>query len=67
MGFTVVVPDSIPQMKVAKIEALGGGVIKVPYAKWWKTILTCGHIEEADGATSFHCSDINVLAGGSDV
>jgi threonine dehydratase len=35
---TVVVPDYAPKTKIAAIERLGGKVIPVPFADWWKAI-----------------------------
>jgi threonine dehydratase len=35
---TVVVPDYAPKTKIAAIERLGGRVIPVPFADWWRAI-----------------------------
>jgi len=35
----VIVPDQAPKAKLDAIERLGGEVIKVPFEKWWQTIL----------------------------
>ena len=34
---TVIAPDTAPDAKVHAIERLGGRVIKVPFADWWRT------------------------------
>ena len=36
---TVVVPDHAPQTKLAAIERLGARVVKVPFARWWQTLV----------------------------
>jgi threonine dehydratase len=36
---TVIVPESAPATKVAAIERLGGKVVKVPFDRWWQTIV----------------------------
>ena len=36
---TIVVPDHAPQTKLDAIERLGGHVIKVPFERWWQTIV----------------------------
>src|SRR5947199_10594523 len=36
---TIVVPEHAPATKIAAIEPLGGRVIKVPFDRWWQTIL----------------------------
>src|ERR1051326_8492463 len=33
---TVIAPDTAPDAKVHAIERLGGRVIKVPFAEWWR-------------------------------
>lgn len=45
---TTVVPDHAPQSKLDSVERLGGRVIKVPFAEWWKIIDT-GECPQADG------------------
>ena len=35
---TIVVPDHAPATKIASIERLGGRVLKVPFAEWWRAI-----------------------------
>jgi threonine dehydratase len=36
---SVIVPDHAPQTKLAAIERLGGEIIKVPFDRWWQTML----------------------------
>ena len=35
---TIVVPESAPETKLAAVGRLGGRVMRVPYADWWRTI-----------------------------
>jgi threonine dehydratase len=35
---TIVVPESAPETKLAAVGRLGGKVMRVPYADWWRTI-----------------------------
>src|SRR3954467_12886538 len=35
---TIAVPEHAPDTKVAAIERLGGTVMRVPYADWWRAI-----------------------------
>jgi threonine dehydratase len=36
---SVIVPDHAPHTKLAAIERLGGRVVKVPFDRWWQTML----------------------------
>ena len=36
----VVVPEHAPETKLAAIERLGAGIVKVPFDEWWQVILT---------------------------
>lgn len=36
---SVVVPDHAPQTKLAAIERLGAQIVKVPFDRWWQTML----------------------------
>jgi threonine dehydratase len=59
---TIVAPESAPQTKVDAIERLGGKVLRVPYADWWRAIET----SRADGVEGFFVhpvSDPDVMAG----
>lgn len=38
--FSVVVPDHAPQTKLDAIERLGGNIVKEPFDKWWRVIIT---------------------------
>ena len=59
---TVVAPETAPETKIKAIERLGGRVIKVPFAEWWRAF------EERSfpgvEATFIHAfDDLNVMAG----
>jgi threonine dehydratase len=59
---TVVAPETAPATKITAIERLGGRVIKVPFAEWWRAF------EERSfpgvDATFIHAfDDLNVMAG----
>lgn len=59
---TVIAPETAPVTKITAIERLGGRVIKVPFAEWWRTF------EERSfpgvDATFIHAfDDLNVMAG----
>jgi threonine dehydratase len=34
---TIVAPETAPATKIAAVERMGGRVIKVPFAEWWRT------------------------------
>jgi threonine dehydratase len=36
---SVIVPDHAPETKLAAIERLGGRTLKVPFDRWWQTML----------------------------
>jgi threonine dehydratase len=36
---SVIVPDHAPQTKLTAIERLGGQIVKVPFDRWWQTML----------------------------
>lgn len=36
----VIVPDNAPEAKTSAVEALGGEVIRVPFADWWRVMET---------------------------
>ena len=48
---TIVVPDHAPQTKLDAIERLGGRVIKVPFERWWQTIVE-SRFEGVEGCSS---------------
>jgi threonine dehydratase len=59
---TVVAPETAPETKIRAIERLGGRVIKVPFADWWRAFETRSFPGVA--ATFVHAfDDLNVMAG----
>jgi threonine dehydratase len=59
---TIAVPEHAPDTKVAAIERLGGTVMRVPYADWWRAI----EESRVDGVQGFFVhpvSDERVMAG----
>ena len=59
---TVVTPDTAPATKLAAIERLGGRVIQVPFADWWRTFETRSY--PGVDATFVHAfDDPDVMAG----
>jgi threonine dehydratase len=59
---TVVVPESAPRTKVDAIERLGGRVVKVPYERWWQTLVDHAY-PGIDGVFVHPVSDPAVVAG----
>jgi threonine dehydratase len=59
---TIAVPDHAPQTKVDAIERLGGRVLRVPYADWWRAIET-SRVEGVEGFFVHPVSDPDVMAG----
>ena len=59
---TVVVPDHAPLTKVEAIERLGGRVVKVPYERWWQTLVDHSY-PGIDGLFVHPVSDLAVVAG----
>jgi threonine dehydratase len=37
---TIIAPDTAPATKIRAVERMGGRVIKVPFAEWWRTFET---------------------------
>src|SRR5262249_34649830 len=37
---TIVAPETAPATKISAVERMGGRVIKVPFADWWRTFET---------------------------
>jgi threonine dehydratase len=62
LSATIVVPEHAPEAKLNAIEALGGRVVKVPYADWWQTIVT-SRAEGIDGLFVHPVQDEGVMAG----
>ena len=59
---TVVTPDTAPATKIRAVERLGGRVIQVPFAQWWRTFETRAF--EGVDATFIHAfDDPDVMAG----
>ncbi len=58
----VVVPESAAETKLAAIERLGGGVVKVPYERWWQAIAESA-FPEAPGVFVHPVQDERVMAG----
>ena len=59
---TVVVPDHAPQTKIDAVERLGGRVVRVPYERWWQTLVD--HAYPGIGGVFVHpVSDPAVVAG----
>ncbi len=59
---TVIVPDHAPETKLAAIARLGGRVIRVPYDRWWQTIVEC-RTDLAPGPFIHPVQDPAVMAG----
>ena len=59
---TIAVPDHAPQTKVDAIERLGGRVLRVPYADWWRAIET-SRVDGVEGFFVHPVSDEAVMAG----
>lgn len=59
---TIVVPDHAPATKLAAIERLGGRVVKVPFERWWQTIVE-SRFEGIDGLFVHPVENERVMAG----
>jgi len=59
---TVVVPEHAPQTKVDAVERLGGRVVKVPFDRWWQTLVDHSY-PGLDGLFVHPVSDPPVIAG----
>jgi threonine dehydratase len=59
---TVIAPDTIPATKASAVERLGGLVIKVPFAEWWRTFEQRS-FPGVDGTFIHAFDDLNVMAG----
>jgi threonine dehydratase len=59
---TVVVPEHAPQTKVEAVVRLGGSVIKVPFDRWWQTLVDHSY-PGIDGLFIHPVSDPPVIAG----
>lgn len=58
----VVVPEHAPRAKTDAIERLGGKVIRVPFNRWWQTLVDRGH-PDFDGLFIHPFADTAVMAG----
>ncbi|MBV8365596.1 MAG: pyridoxal-phosphate dependent enzyme [Candidatus Eremiobacteraeota bacterium] len=59
---TIVAPETAPQTKIRAVERLGGRVITVPFAEWWRTFETRSY--PGVDATFIHAfDDPHVMAG----
>lgn len=59
---TIVAPDTAPATKIRAVERMGGRVIKVPFADWWRTFETRSYAGVE--ATFIHAfDDPDVMAG----
>ena len=62
VGATIIVPDTAPATKIRAVERMGGRVIKVPFAEWWRTFETRSY--PGIDATFIHAfDDPDVMAG----
>ena len=59
---TIVVPEHAPQTKLAAIERLGGRVMRVPFADWWRAIEE-SRVPGVDGLFVHPVEDERVMAG----
>jgi len=59
---TVVVPEHAPATKVDAVERLGGRVVKVPFDRWWQTMVDHSY-PGIDGLFVHPVSDPAVIAG----
>jgi threonine dehydratase len=59
---TIVAPDTAPATKIRAVERMGGRVIQVPFADWWRTFETRTY--SGVDATFIHAfDDDDVMAG----
>ena len=59
---TIIAPDTAPEAKTRAVERMGGHVIKVPFAEWWRTFETRSY--PGIDATFIHAfDDPDVMAG----
>jgi threonine dehydratase len=62
IGATIVAPETAPATKISAVERMGGRVIKVPFAEWWRTFETRSY--PGVEATFIHAfDDLDVMAG----
>jgi len=59
---TIIAPETAPATKTRAVERMGGRVIKVPFAEWWRTFETRSY--PGIDATFIHAfDDLDVMAG----
>jgi threonine dehydratase len=59
---TIVAPDTAPATKIQAVQRMGGRVIQVPFAEWWRTFETRSY--PGVDATFIHAfDDPHVMAG----
>src|SRR5580700_2410219 len=62
VGATIIAPDTAPATKIRAVERMGGRVITVPFAEWWRTFETRSY--PGIDATFIHAfDDPDVMAG----
>jgi threonine dehydratase len=59
---TIIAPDTAPQTKTRAVARLGGRVIQVPFADWWRTFETRS-FPGVDGTFIHAFDDADVMAG----
>lgn len=59
---TVVMPDHAPQTKIAAVERFGARILKVPYERWWQTMVEHSY-PGIEGVFVHPVSDPAVVAG----
>lgn len=59
---TIAVPEHAPQTKLEAIERLGGRVMPMPYAEWWRAIEE-SRVPGTDGLFVHPVTDQRVIAG----
>jgi threonine dehydratase len=59
---TIVVPEHAPETKLAAVQRLGGTVMRVPYADWWRAIEE-SRVPGVDGLFVHPVEDEGVMAG----
>ena len=63
---TIIAPDTAPATKIRAVERMGGRVIQVPFAEWWRTFETRSY--PGIDATFIHAfDDPDVMAGNATI
>ena len=63
---TVIVPDHAPRTKLTAVERLGGQIVKVPFDRWWQTLIEHEY-PGMEGVFVHPVSDRGVMAGNGTV